>query len=70
MESTMTEPTRAPNAPTIPTTFAWCSWCEIFAGTCRLVQIIEQGSGPGGGLFACEPCRAERRLVPVADQPL
>jgi hypothetical protein len=72
----MTEPTRAPSGPAIPapaqpahSAYAWCSYHDDFADTCRLVQIIEQGSGPGGGLFACAPCRATHRLVPVADQP-
>ncbi|MEU5769785.1 hypothetical protein ABZ782_28110 [Streptomyces asoensis] len=54
---------------TIPQSFAWCSWRGDFSGTCRLVQIIEQGSGTGGGRFACGPCREEHSLTPVADQP-
>jgi hypothetical protein len=70
----MTEPTRAADAPASPApvayaSYAWCSWHDEFSGSCRLVQIIEQGSAFGGGLFACAPCRAEHGLVPVADQP-
>lgn len=65
----MTEPTRAPSAPTIPATLAHCSRCDALAATCRLVQIIEQVSGPGGGVFACAPCRTLHGLIPVADLP-
>lgn len=50
------------------TSFAHCSWCKRFTDTARLVQIIEQGSGAGGGLFACAECRAAHGLTPVADQ--
>ncbi|MFJ1808559.1 MULTISPECIES: hypothetical protein [unclassified Streptomyces] len=65
----MAEPMQDTPAPTIPSSFAWCSWHGEFASTCRLVQIIEQGSGSGGGRFACAPCREKHGLVPVADQP-
>lgn len=65
----MSEPMQDTPAETIPQSFAWCSWHQGFDGTCRLVRIIEQGSGSGGGVFACAPCRQEHQLVPVADQP-
>ncbi|MDX3314554.1 hypothetical protein P1S61_36980 [Streptomyces sp. ME08-AFT2] len=65
----MQQPTEHPTGQTIPSSYAWCSWHDGFDGTCRLVRIIEQGSGPGGGLFACTPCRARHGLTPVADQP-
>lgn len=65
----MTEPTQDTPSPTIPQSLAWCSWHGGFDGTCRLVRIVEQGSGPGGGVFACTPCREQHGLTPVADQP-
>ena len=49
--------------------YAWCSWHRSFTNTARLIQVIEQGSGPGGNLFACANCRDIYRLVPLADQP-
>ena len=64
----MAEITQAPAAGTIPSSFAWCSWHKDFSRTCRLVRIDEQGSGSGGGQFACEPCRDKHGLTPVADQ--
>jgi hypothetical protein len=65
----MQHSTQPDREPTIPSSYAWCSWCHTFSGTARLVRIIEQGSGPGGGVFACRPCRSVHGLVPVADQP-
>lgn len=65
----MTEPTQDAPARTIPSSYAWCSWHDGFSGTARLVRIVEQGSGPGGGVFACARCRALHGLTPVADQP-
>jgi len=43
----------------------YCSWHHGYATTTQLVQIIEQGSGPGAGLYACQDCRAEHHLVPL-----
>lgn len=62
--STDSTPKAAPTS-----SYAWCSWHKAYSGSARLVRIIEQGSGPGAGLFACAPCRATNGLVPVADQP-
>ncbi|WP_432104881.1 hypothetical protein [Streptomyces sp. bgisy091] len=45
-----------------------CHWHRGPSGTAVLVQIIEQCSGPGAGLYACAPCREQRGLVPLADQ--
>ncbi|GAA2987571.1 hypothetical protein [Streptomyces fulvorobeus] len=47
-----------------PASFAWCHWHEGPSGTAELIRIIEQGSGPGAALYACAPCREQRRLVP------
>jgi hypothetical protein len=65
----MPEPTQPTTPVNIPSSFAWCSWHHEFASTCRLVRIIEQGSGSGGGVFACAPCRDAHDLAPVADLP-
>ncbi|MGA5435491.1 hypothetical protein ACPCIZ_12955 [Streptomyces cellulosae] len=45
----------------------WCSWHKGYSEGVRLVAAIEQASGPGVGLFACEPCREANALIPFAD---
>jgi hypothetical protein len=49
-------------------------WCHYHRGpsqTARLVRVIKSESGgPGGGLYACAPCREQRGLTPVADIPV
>lgn len=62
-ESTDTTPTPAASA------FGWCHWHKGASGTAALIRVIEQGSGPGAGLYACAPCREQRGLVPVDEQP-
>lgn len=53
-----------------PTTgHGWCSWHNGMSRTIRLIQVQEEGSGPGGSLFACAPCRKIHDLVPLADLP-
>lgn len=52
-----------------PTEFGWCSWHQGSAEGVRLIYAHEQGSGPGGGAYACTPCRETNRLIPFADQP-
>lgn len=50
--------------------YAWCSWHDGFSSNARLVQLVDQGSGPAvAGLFACVSCRHAYDLVLVADQP-
>ncbi|MEU1304304.1 hypothetical protein [Streptomyces shenzhenensis] len=48
-----------------------CSWCRRLADDIQLIQAVEAGSGPcaGGSQFACRPCRAAHRLVPLAGRP-
>ncbi|MFF0226318.1 hypothetical protein [Streptomyces sp. NPDC004629] len=48
-----------------------CSWCRRLADDIRLIHAVEAGSGPcaGGALFACRPCRAAHRLLPLAGRP-
>lgn len=43
----------------------YCSWCRSGAEDVVLVSVIEQGSGPGGGVYACLPCA--RTLVDRRD---
>ncbi|MEH0642852.1 hypothetical protein QBB33_15520 [Streptomyces scabiei] len=65
------EETRTPVPAThAPTAYGYCSWHRGSAEGVRLVDVHEQGSGPGGGVFACGPCRETHRLVPFADRPL
>jgi hypothetical protein len=45
------------------TRFGWCHWHQGPSGTAVLIQVIEQGSGPGYALYACAPCREQRGLV-------
>ncbi|MFD1659994.1 hypothetical protein ACFSL4_17775 [Streptomyces caeni] len=52
-----------------PTAYGWCSWHQGYSGGVRLIQVVEQGSGPGGHVFACASCRELHGLVPFADQP-
>ncbi|MGY3202663.1 hypothetical protein [Streptomyces sp. TE5632] len=63
-ESTQTEPTQD-----TPTAYGWCAWHRQHAGGVRLIEVIEQGSGSGGALYACASCREQHRLVPFADRP-
>jgi hypothetical protein len=41
----------------------WCHWHRGYTDTGRLITVEEQGSGPGGHVYACAPCRAEHRLL-------
>jgi hypothetical protein len=47
------------NDGTVPV--QWCSWHKGMAPA-RPVQVIEQGEGAGGTLYACRPCRVTHRL--------
>lgn len=51
-----------------PASYGYCSWHGGDTDTARLINAIEQGTGPGIGLFACAPCRDQYKLVPLADQ--
>lgn len=67
----VTEPTHTPDTSDTPTTaYGYCAWHQAFASGVRLIQVQEQGSGPGGGAFACRPCRESYGLIPFSDQPL
>ncbi|MGP4092567.1 hypothetical protein [Streptomyces sp. KR55] len=64
----MAEPTHAPQTEDTPRAFGWCAWHKGTADGVRLIDVIEQGSGSGGTLFACGPCREVHGLVPFADR--
>lgn len=48
--------------------YGWCNWHKGPSSTAVLISFIEQGSGPGAALYACAPCREQRRLVPFGQQ--
>jgi hypothetical protein len=67
----MAETTQTVDATATPTAYGWCAWHKKYSGGVRLIEVIEQGSGPGtaGNLFACGPCREIHRLTPYSDRP-
>ncbi len=65
----MPENTHTAPPSNTPTAFGYCAWHKGHADGIRLIQVVEQGSGPGGCLFACTPCRAEHQLTPLVDLP-
>lgn len=68
----MTDDTHAQAAPTTTPTGLrrWCDWHKGPSGTAVIVDAIERNSAPPVALWACAPCREQRGLVPLADQPL
>ena len=47
----------------------WCNWHGGLSGSALLVRIHEQGSGTGGGmLYACQSCRIQHGLKPLAER--
>jgi hypothetical protein len=66
----MAEPTHTPDTSNTHGSYGYCAWHQAHASGVRLIQVQEQGSGPGGGAFACRPCRESYGLVPFADQPM
>ncbi|MFH9369104.1 hypothetical protein ACH4K8_25885 [Streptomyces anulatus] len=57
-----------PSNTAAPAPFGWCHWHKGPSGTAVMVDLVEQNSGPGAGLYACAPCREQRGLVPVIEQ--
>jgi len=47
----------------------YCSWHRGYSEGALLVQIIEQGSGPGAVLYACADCRTAHQLPPLTGGP-
>ncbi|GHJ40513.1 hypothetical protein [Streptomyces sp. TS71-3] len=54
---------REPTHPRMATT--WCHWHQGETITGLLIAVIEQASGPGAALYACETCRRKFRLEPA-----
>lgn len=48
--------------PSHPPSRTWCQWHQGYTTTGRMVAAIEQGSGAGLSIYACEPCRQENKL--------
>lgn len=75
-ENTQTADLHASGSPeavgtaTIPAGYGWCSWHENYVRNVRLINTIEQGSGPGASQYACLPCRQAYDLTLFADHPL
>jgi hypothetical protein len=56
--------------PTVREYFEWCHWHRAYAWGVRLIDWVDEGSGPGGRpYYACSPCRERHALVPFADRP-
>ena len=64
----MNESTQTETAAGNPTAYGFCSWHKRFSAGVRLIDVIEQGSGPGAVHYACPPCITTYRLVPFADR--
>ncbi|GHJ35606.1 hypothetical protein [Streptomyces sp. TS71-3] len=43
----------------------WCHWHKGETTTGLLITVIEQASGPGAAVYACEGCRQIYRLEPA-----
>lgn len=65
----MAEPMQDTPGRDTPQGYGYCSWHHRFAGDVRLIDVVNQGSGPGHVHYACGPCRETHRLVPYADRP-
>ncbi|MGQ4439862.1 hypothetical protein ACN6LI_004735 [Streptomyces violaceoruber] len=70
-ESTQDQnPPNSPAAATAePMTYGYCSWHRGYSAGIRVIEVVEQGTGPGRVQSACGPCREEHALVPYADRP-
>jgi hypothetical protein len=72
----MAEPTQRTAAeedagtPEEPTrrAFGWCHWHQGHSEGIRLIEVVEQGSGSGGTVFACGLCITVNGLVPYSDR--
>uniref|UniRef100_UPI0028115FC2 hypothetical protein n=1 Tax=Streptomyces alfalfae TaxID=1642299 RepID=UPI0028115FC2 len=62
--------TKSPStAATEPMTYGYCSWHRGYSTGIRVIEVVEQASGPGHVQSACGPCREMYGLVPYADRP-
>jgi hypothetical protein len=66
----MAEPTHTPSQSTDQESVGRrCDWHKGPSETAVIVDAIERNSAPPVALWACAPCREQRGLVPLADQP-
>ncbi|MFD1274814.1 hypothetical protein [Streptomyces kaempferi] len=64
----MEETTHSPAQSTAPEPVARrCDYHKGPSQTAVLVDAIERNSAPPIPVYACAPCREQRRLVPLAD---
>ncbi|MGM9380359.1 hypothetical protein [Streptomyces antibioticus] len=64
----MAEPTQATVQEDTPTPSGWCHWHQGHADGIRLINVIEQGSGPGATQSACPPCISAHGLTLFKDR--
>ncbi|MET8134669.1 hypothetical protein ABZV24_22400 [Streptomyces sp. NPDC005251] len=64
----MAQPTHTASTADSPQRHRWCDWHKGPSETAVLVDAIERNSAPPIALYACAPCREQRRLVPLADR--
>lgn len=46
-----------------------CSWCGNDSDEGVAVGIAHANSGPGRTLYACQPCKTAKRLLPLDQHP-
>jgi hypothetical protein len=62
------EPTRTQAPRTDPVPAGRCDYHDGPSETAVIVDTIERQSAPPIAVYACAPCREQRRLTPLADQ--
>ncbi|MFJ1746627.1 hypothetical protein ACIOJD_10375 [Streptomyces sp. NPDC088116] len=55
--------------PAAPNRAPLCDYCGHVQDALTVVGVVHSASGPGRAVHACGPCRASRRLVPLAEHP-
>lgn len=62
------------DAPPVPARASTLKYCSVHRATVAddvplvLVDAVEQASGPGIAIYACQPCVTRHRIVPFADR--
>ena len=52
-----------------PVIYGYCTWHCGYSADIRVINVDEQGSGPGGVQSACLPCREKYDLIPYSERP-
>ncbi|MEW2566031.1 hypothetical protein [Streptomyces sp. NPDC047070] len=52
-----------------PVVYGYCTWHCGYSADIRVINVDEQGSGPGGVQSACLPCREKHDLIPYSERP-